>query len=146
MTRNRTVNKLEPKIKKERIYNFEVPEPPPGQWSNCIRVGNIVYVSGMTAREKDGQTVSALGEYEQTKKIFSKIRHMITAAGGVMNDITSMQIFVTRIEHNTEVWRARKEFFTGDFPASTLVEISRLAKPEILVEINVVAHLGCSEN
>jgi enamine deaminase RidA (YjgF/YER057c/UK114 family) len=69
---------------------------------------------------------------------------MITAAGGVMNDITSMQIFVTRIEHNAEVWRARKEFFTGDFPASTLVEVSRLAKPEIVIEINVVAHIGCS--
>jgi enamine deaminase RidA (YjgF/YER057c/UK114 family) len=55
-----------------------------------------------------------------------------------------MQIFVTRIEHNAEVWRARKEFFTGDFPASTLVEVSRLAKPEILIEINVVAHIGCS--
>jgi enamine deaminase RidA (YjgF/YER057c/UK114 family) len=61
-----------------------------------------------------------------------------------MNDITSMQIFVTRIENNTEVWRARKEFFTGDFPASTLVEVSRLAKPEIVIEINVVAHIGCS--
>jgi enamine deaminase RidA (YjgF/YER057c/UK114 family) len=55
-----------------------------------------------------------------------------------------MQIFVTRIEHNAEVWRARKEFFTGDFPASTLVEVSRLAKPEIVIEINVVAHIGCS--
>ena len=55
-------------MKKERIYNPEVPEPPPWQWSNCVRVGDIVYVSGMTAREKDGQTVTALGEYEQTKK------------------------------------------------------------------------------
>jgi enamine deaminase RidA (YjgF/YER057c/UK114 family) len=131
-------------MKKERIYSPEVPEPPPGQWSNCVRVGDIVYVSGMTAREKDGQTVTAVGEYEQTKKIFTKISHMIAAAGGVMNDITSMQIFVTRIEHNTEVWRARKEFFSGDFPASTLVEVSRLAKPEIVIEINVVAHIGCS--
>src|ERR1035437_8121550 len=105
-------------MKKERILSPEVPEPPTGQWSNCIRVGDIVYVSGMTAREKDGQTVTAQGEYEQTKKIFTKIRHMITAAGGGMNDVTSMQIFVTRIQHNTEVWRARKGFFTGDFPAS----------------------------
>ncbi len=130
--------------KKERITTPEVPEPPPGQWSNCVQVGSIVYVSGMTAREKDGQTVTAEGEYEQTKMIFTKIRHLVKAAGGIMDDITSMQIFVTCMQHNTEVWRARKEFFSGDFPASTLVEVSRLAKPEILVEINVVAHLGSS--
>ncbi len=132
-------------MKKEKITSPHVPEPPPGQWSNCVRVGNIAYVSGMTAREKDGQTVKAEGEYEQTKVIFTKIRHLIEAAGGTIDDVTNMQIFVTRIQHNTEVWRARKEFFSGDFPASTLVEVSRLAKPEILVEIHVVAHLGCSK-
>ena len=131
-------------MKKQRITSAHVPEPPPERWSNCVRVGDMVYVSGMTARDKDGVTVSAQGEYEQTRVIFTKIRHLVEAAGGVMNDITNMQIFVTRIEHNTEVWRARREFFSGDFPASTLVEVSRLAKPEILVEIHVVAHVGCS--
>lgn len=131
-------------MRKQRITSPHVPEPPPERWSNCVRVGDMVYVSGMTAREKDGVTVSAQGEYEQTKVIFTKIRHLIEAAGGVMNDVTNMQIFVTRIENNTEVWRARREFFSGDFPASTLVEVSRLAKTEILVEIHVVAHIGCS--
>ena len=133
-------------MKKQRITSPHVPEPPPERWSNCVRVGDMVYVSGMTARDKDGVTVSAEGEYEQTKVIFTKIRHLIEAAGGVMNDVTNMQIFVTRIRNNTEVWRARKEFFSGDFPASTLVEVSSLAKPEILVEIHVVAHIGCSSS
>jgi len=131
-------------MNKKRITSPHVPEPPPERWSNCVRVGDMVYVSGMTARDKDGVTVSAEGEYEQTKVIFTKIRHLIEAAGGVMNDVTNMQIFVTRIENNTEVWRARREFFSGDFPASTLVEVSNLAKPEILVEIHVVAHIGCA--
>lgn len=131
-------------MKKLRITTPHVPEPPPERWSNCVKVGDMIYVSGMTAREKDGVTVSAQGEYEQTKVIFTKIRHLIEAAGGAMNDVVNMQIFVTRIANNTEVWRARREFFTGDFPASTLVEVSSLAKPEILVEIHVVAHLGCS--
>lgn len=131
-------------MNKKRITSPHVPEPPPERWSNCVRVGDMVYVSGMTARDKDGVTVSVEGEYEQTKVIFTKIRHLIEAAGGVMNDVTNMQIFVTRIENNTEVWRARREFFSGDFPASTLVEVSNLAKPEILVEIHVVAHIGCA--
>lgn len=131
-------------MKKERITSPHVPEPPPQQWSNCIRVGNVVYVSGMTARSPDGKTVIGEGEYEQAKTIFTKIRHLIEAAGGTMDDGTKMTIFVTRIRNNTEVWRARREFFSGDFPASTLVEVSNLAKPEILVEIEMVAHLGSS--
>jgi enamine deaminase RidA (YjgF/YER057c/UK114 family) len=71
---------------------------------------------------------------------------MVEAAGGVMNDVVKMTIFVTRIAHNTEVWRARKAFFTDDFPACTLVEVRSLAKPEILLEIEAIAHVGCSAN
>ena len=51
-------------------------------------------------------------------------------------------IYVTNIKNNTTVWKARAEFFTGDFPASTLVEVSALAAPEILVEIEAIAHIG----
>ena len=119
--------------------------PPPQTWSTAIQVGDVLYVSGMTARGPDGQTVVGADEYEQTKVIFSKIKSVIEAAGGAMNDIARMTIYVTNIKNNTEVWRARKEFFTGDFPASTLVEVRSLAKPEIKLEIEVVAHLGSSK-
>ena len=51
---------------------------------------------------------------------------------------------MVNIKNNTEVWRARREFFTGDFPASTLVEVRSLAGPETLVEIEAVAYLGKS--
>ena len=61
-----------------------------------------------------------------------------------MDDVVKMTIFVTSIAKNTEVWRARSEFFNGDFPACSLVEASSLAKPEILVEIEAIAHLGSS--
>ena len=131
-------------MKKERITSSHVPEPPPERWSNCIRVGDAVYLSGMTARNADGKTMAGDGEYEQARAIFTKIRHLIEAAGGTMDDGTKMTIFMTRIQHNVEVWRARREFFSGDFPASTLVEVSNLAKPEVLVEIEMVAHLGSS--
>lgn len=131
-------------MKREPISSPHIPEPAPQLWSNAIRVGNVLYVSGMTARGSDGETIVGAGEYEQTKTIFSKIRHMVEAAGGTMNDIAKMTIFVTDIKNNKEVWRARKEFFTGAFPASTLVEVRSLAKPEIKLEIEVVAHLGSS--
>ena len=59
-----------------------------------------------------------------------------------MADVTKLNIYVVNIKQNTEVWRARREFFKGDFPVSTLVEVKGLATPEILVEIEAVAHLG----
>ncbi|MNR30200.1 putative aminoacrylate peracid reductase RutC [compost metagenome] len=76
--------------------------------------------------------------------VFQKIKDLVTAAGGVMNDVVKMTIFVTRIGNNTQVWKAREEFFSGDFPACTLVEVSSLAKPQILLEIEATAYLNCS--
>jgi 2-iminobutanoate/2-iminopropanoate deaminase len=131
-------------MKRQAVHSPKLPNPPPQTWSTAIRVGEVLYVSGTTARGTDGETVHGEGEYEQSKVIFTKIRHVIEGAGGAMNDVTKMTIFVTDIEQNTEVWRARKEFFSGDFPASSLVEVSALAKPEILVEIEVIAHIGSS--
>ena len=67
------------------------------------------------------------------------------AAGGSLDDVVKMTFFMVDIKNNTEVWRARREFFSGDFPASTLVEVRSLAGPETLVEIETVAYLGKTE-
>lgn len=131
---------------KTRIISPAVKEPPAQLWSNALRVGDVVYVSGMTARGPDRETVLGDNEYDQANVVFRKIQDMVEAAGGVMDDVVKMTIFVTRIAHNTEVWRARKAFFTGDFPACTLVEVRSLAKPQILLEIEAIAHVGCSAN
>ena len=71
----------------------------------------------------------------------TKIKFLIEAAGGTMADIVRVNIFVTNIDQRQEVWRARREFFTGDFPVSTLVEVSALALPEMEVEVEAVAIL-----
>lgn len=123
-----------------RVISPAVAEPPPERWSNCLVVDGVAYVSGMTARS--GTTVAGNDEYEQAKVIFGKIKSLLEAAGGAMSDVVKITVFVTEISNNTKVWAARREFFTGDFPASTLVEVSALAAPEILVEIEAVAHLG----
>lgn len=123
-----------------RVTSPSVPEPPPERWSNCLFVDGIAYVSGMTARA--GDKVAGADEYEQSKVIFGKIKGMVEAAGGTMADVVKITVYVTNIKNNTKVWAARREFFTGDFPASTLVEVSALAAPEILVEIEAIAHIG----
>jgi 2-iminobutanoate/2-iminopropanoate deaminase len=123
-----------------RVTSPDVPEPPPERWSNCLVSDGVAYVSGMTARVGNG--VSGKDEYEQSKVIFDKIKGMVEAAGGAMADVVKITIYVTNIKNNVKVWQARREFFTGDFPASTLVEVSALAAPEILVEIEAIAHIG----
>jgi 2-iminobutanoate/2-iminopropanoate deaminase len=128
--------------KRTRVISPKVAEPPPQRWSNCIRVGDMVWVAGMTART--GDKVAGADAYEQSRTIFTKIKDLVEAAGGKMNDVVKVTIFVTNIADNTGVWKARAEFFTGDFPTSTLVEISALAAPELLVEIEAVAMIGSS--
>ncbi|MDR3352983.1 MAG: hypothetical protein LBO00_08315 [Zoogloeaceae bacterium] len=133
-------------MSRERIMTETVREPAPGLWSNCLKSGEWVFISGMTARAPDGETISGEDEYAQARVIFRKIQALVKAAGGQINDVMKMTIFVTRIAHNTEVWRARREFFSGDFPACTLVEVRALAKPEILLEIEAIARVGSSSS
>ncbi|HUH86117.1 MAG TPA: RidA family protein [Stellaceae bacterium] len=125
----------------KRVSSPEVPEPPPGTWSNCLVTDGIAYVAGMVARGKDGK-LAAGDEYEQAKTIFTKIRHLLEAAGGRMSDVVKITIFVTDITQREKVWRARREVFSGDFPASTLVQVAALAEPGLKVEIDAIAHLG----
>jgi enamine deaminase RidA (YjgF/YER057c/UK114 family) len=127
----------------EQIRSSDVTEPQPGMWSNCLRAGDMVFVSGLTARDK---ALSATGgdEYEQAKTIFTRMQALIEAAGGTMADVVKLTIFVTRIAERAGVWRARREFFHGAFPAASLVEVSALAEPEIRVEIEAIAMLNHS--
>ena len=126
----------------ERIRSDRVGEPPAETWSNCLRVGNQVFIAGMTARGDAFETIDGAGVYDQARIIFTKIENLIEAAGGAMADIVKVNIFVTDIDQRQEVWRARREFFTGDFPVSTLVEVSALALPAMEVEVEAVAILG----
>ena len=124
----------------EQILSPEVTEPAAGMWSNCLKVGDTVYIAGLTARDKQLNAVEG-GEYEQSRIVFQRIEHLVRAAGGSMRDVVKLSIFVTDITQRENVWRARREFFDGAFPVATLVEVSALA-PGILVEIEAVAVLG----
>jgi 2-iminobutanoate/2-iminopropanoate deaminase len=119
-----------------------VPEPPAGTWSNCLVAGGIAYIAGMTARGSD----AAGDEYGQANAIFTKIRSLVEAAGGTMADVVKVTIFVTDISQREKVWQARREFFAGDFPASTLVQVAALADPSLKVEIEAVAHIGAGRS
>jgi enamine deaminase RidA (YjgF/YER057c/UK114 family) len=96
----------------------------------------------MVARGDDAKALADMDEYAQAKVIFGKIKGLLESAGGSMADVVKIIVYVTNIKNNVKVWAARREFFTGNFPASTLVEVRALASPEILVEIEAIAHIG----
>jgi enamine deaminase RidA (YjgF/YER057c/UK114 family) len=129
-------------MKKKRIISEYVGEPPEETWSNCLVIGDHVHIAGMTARGGDFGDVDEIGVYEQTKAIFTKIKHLMEKAGGQIDDVVRVTIYVTDIRERDEVWRARREFFTGDFPVSALIEISKLATPGMKVEVEATAILG----
>ena len=126
---------------KRRVSSPQVPDPPPQTWSNCLVVGNQVFIAGMTARS-GLEVVGGDSMYGQARAIFVKITHLMEAAGGKMDDVVKVVIFVTDIKRREEVWKARREVFAGDFPVSTLVEVRALAAPELLVEVEAIGVLG----
>jgi enamine deaminase RidA (YjgF/YER057c/UK114 family) len=128
----------------KRIVSEQVKEPAPKTWSNCLVVGNHVFVSGMTAHDLEGNVVGGKDMYSQARQAFDKIRALMEAAGASMSNIVKLTIFVTDISERKEVWRAREEYFSGNFPACSLIGISALATPELKVEIEAVGILGTS--
>ncbi len=128
-------------MKMERVLTPHVGEPEPGLWSNCMRVGNQVYIAGFVAW--DGKTVLAPGDPgEQTRIIFRNIQHYLEAAGGKLGDVVRMRIYMTDIRQRPAVLAARREFFSGDMPCSTLVEVAKLVDPAMLVEVDADAVIG----
>lgn len=126
-----------------RITSDAAPEPVEGMWSNCLMHGGIAYISGLTGRNVDLVNIDGANEYEQSRIIFAKMKALVEAAGGTMADMMKMTIFVTDIGNREMVWKARREVFTGNFPACSLVQVASLA-PGVLVEIEGIAHIGAS--
>lgn len=81
--------------------------------------------------------------YEQSQQILKNIRHLMEAAGGSMSDVVKIIVYLVDINDRPHVQKARSEFFHGEFPASTMVEVSKLVHPMFRVEIEATAILGC---
>ncbi len=107
-------------------------------YSRAVRIGNIIEVAGTTAMDGD-QLIGKDDVYAQSKFIFEKIEKALHEAGASMTDVVRTRMYVTDISRWEEVGRAHGEFFRSIKPASTMVEISGLVNPDMLVEIEVTA-------
>lgn len=123
-----------------RVTAPSLPERDTATWSNCLVRGNEISLSGVTANP-EATPESPLGTYEQTLVILNKIKALVEAAGGGIENIYKLVIYITDIKDKDEVGRARKAFFQAPYPCSTLVGVSALVFPALTVEIDAFASL-----
>ena len=107
-------------------------------YSQCVRVGPLVYLAGQCGLGPDHEVVS-LDFVDQARAALDRVRTAVQAAGGSLSDIVSMTVFITDTRLGREFTSLRREYFGKDYPASALIGVSSLMVPHALIEIQACA-------
>jgi reactive intermediate/imine deaminase len=120
-------------------YRVDGQAEPISHFTDAVRAGDLLYVSGIVGVDSDGSLVGGDDVVSQTRQVFENMRSVLTAAGCGFADVVKITIFLTDVEDRPLINPLRQQVFGATRPASTLVEVPRLAVEGAKVEIECVA-------
>lgn len=107
--------------------------------AQAYRVGDLIFVSGQAALDLEGQLVG-IGDFDaQAAQAFDNLRAVLEAGGSGLDKVIKVTIYLTDMAHFEKIVALRQQFFSSPYPADTLVEVSALALPELMIEIEAIA-------
>jgi 2-iminobutanoate/2-iminopropanoate deaminase len=126
--------------RREEIRVPGMPEPI-SHFTHAVRAGRLVFVSGCVATDAGGRTVGGMDVVAQARQVHENLKKCLAAAGATFADVCKVTVFVRNMADRERINTVRKEYFGPHRPASTLVEISRFVRDDLLLEIEATAVL-----
>lgn len=110
-------------------------------YSHAVRLGDLIFLAGEVARDKDGKLVGKGDVKAQTEQVFKNLKAVLEAAGSSLSKVAKVTVFTTKLEYRPIIHEVRARAFkeAGHLPASTLAVVTSLADPDWLVEIEAIA-------
>ena len=127
-------------VEREEIRAAGLAEPF-SHYTDAVRLGDLLFVSGCVSVDEHGAVVGAGDVVAQARQVFTNLGLVLRTAGAGFADVAKVTHYLTNVEDRTKINPARQEFFGEARPASTLIEVSALVLPELLIEVEAIARV-----